>query len=195
MFTLRIRTITLLVFLAIIAITIATLLGARFAAASSQMAPTSLQPVTVQVFPVSTITKAAFYPEMTKIGNLATFDVHSSSSVVELTYNGRIRADEVADCWYATFELRVDDTASTYGNVRAEVTNTEVLEDLRVIMTGIFNSASGSHTASMWVKCYQGTNTAVGENASVNPDGWDSAVLIVKEYTPLGFVYLPTVQK
>ena len=197
MFTLRNRTIIISVVLSAGAVIVVALLGARFTVASPQLAPSSGQPmVTIHVIPIYSVTLAEF-GNFTKIGDFATFNVNSSSSVVELTYNGRIRAVSLCkDGWYATFELRVDDTASTVGNVRTEVTNTELGEDLKVIMIGIFNLASGSHNASMWVKC-NGTlpQLPLGTFASINPDGWDSTVLIVKEYTPFGYVYMPIIQK
>ena len=54
----------------------------------------------------------------------------------------------------------------------------------------IRNMCSGFHTASLWIWSY-----GSGGWVSVNPGAGTSDHLVVKEYTPFGFTYMPIVRK
>jgi len=191
MFKLRSNTLFILVALA-------ALLGTSYASASPEAAPSAGQPmVAVEVIPVDTqhiLIPVFGIVDFVKIPvDLGTFDVLSASSVVELTFNGRIRvSDFQAGSAGAFFELRVDNTATTNGIARAHVEVAEVAQNIPVSITAIFTNLSvGEHTASMWVR---GVLNG-GWNAYVNQAGWDSNHLVIKEYTPFGISFLPVVHK
>jgi hypothetical protein len=187
MFKLRQRTVIALVIFVFF-------LGTSFTSASPAMAPSTVHPmVTVQVFHLDWVYLASFSTSYVKMGDLATFDVLSPSSVVELVFNARIRVNSFnLGSAGANFELRVDDTASTFGPAQAHVGGGEQTKDVFTSIDGIFtNLSTGSHTASMWIKGWN----AGGSETSVNPYTWDSDHLVVKEYTPFGFAYLPLIQK
>ena len=184
MFKLRTNTLFILVVLA-------ALLGTSYASASPGAAPTVGQPmVKVQVFPISNMGRGPFSYPYAKIGNMATFNVLNPNSVVELTFNGRISAGTSG--YSAIFELRVDDSTSTYGIARAIVEAGEDGKYIPVSITGIFTNLSlGSHTASMWV----GNILGDFSGAMINPTNESSDHLVVKEYLPFGYAYMPIVQK
>jgi len=188
MITIRTKTLCILAILA-------TMLGTSYASASPEAAPLVGQPmVAVQVRPVHpSSVPATFSTTFKRIGNLATFDVLSSSSIVELNFNGRIFVTNFnigSDGAY--FELRVDDLPSPHDYARDFVGVAEVATDIHSSITGIFTSLSpGTHTASMWV---QGLSEG-GTFPIVNPNDLDSDHLVIKEYTPFGYTYLPVVRK
>jgi hypothetical protein len=169
-----------------------TLLGTSATSAASPMAPSVMHPtIAVQVFSFNWAFKSSFSTTYEKIGDLATFNVLSSSSIVELVFNGYIRVNTLnLGGSGAIFELRVDDTASEYGPARSRTY--KQTEDIPASIDGIFSNLSpGTHVASMWIK---GVN-AGGTDASVNPYGWETDHLVVKEYTPLGYTFLPSINK
>jgi hypothetical protein len=153
----------------------------------------SMRPVLItQVFDVSCTSLAAITPDYAKLLDLATFTVQSPDSTVEITFNGRIFVSSFASGTGAVFELRVDDTATTEGRGRANLRAAEAGGGgNQASITAIFKGLSaGEHTASMWVRTSPG---GAGNQAMVDPGCWSSDALIVKEYTPFGFTYLPTV--
>jgi len=178
-----------------ILVVLAALLGSGYASASPAVTPSTVQPmIAVQSFMVPMISVSSFSDTYKKIGTLATFNVLSSNSMVELVFNGRIYVQSFSgDATGANFELRVDGMATEYGVARAYVRDLEAGERIPVSITGLFhNLAVGPHTASMYVNvAWLGSGT----NAQVNPGGWETDHLVVKEYTPIGFVYLPLTQK
>jgi hypothetical protein len=147
-----------------------------------------------QVFDVSCISLPAVTPNYAKLADLATFTVQSPDSTVEMTFNGRIFVGSFASGTGAVFELRVDDTASTVGRARANLRAAEaggggVQASINAFFTGL---AAGEHTASVWVRTSAG---GAANQAMVDPGCWSTDVLIVKEYTPFGFTYLPSVSQ
>lgn len=151
-----------------------------------------LTPTVVQsVFDVNCISLPAVTPTYLKLTDLATFNVQSGDSMVEATFNGRIFVESFANSTGAVFELRVDDLPSGEGRARAIVKTAEAGNDgLPVSFTGLFTGLpAGEHTASMWVRTFYGS----ASSAMVDPGCWSADVLIVKEYTPFGFAYLPSV--
>lgn len=130
----------------------------------------------------------------TKLADLGTFTVHSSDSILELIFNGRIFAANFSEGVHGVyFELRVDGVASSIGRARAVLRSSEISGDgVYVSFTGMFSGlAAGAHTASMYVR----TSTLTASGPAQNPGCYDSDVLIVKEYLPFGVTYMPLINK
>jgi hypothetical protein len=188
MLTVRNRTI-------IIIIILAALLGASYAGASPEKAPSVGQPmVAVQVYPVMvTSTPMNFSTSFKKIGDIIKFEVLSSNSVVELNFNGRIYVSTFdPGSVGAYFELRVDDEPTALNYARDIVTVGEVATDIHTSITGIFTNLNPAvlHIASMWVEGL----SAGGTFPMVNRNLYDSDHLVIKEYLPFGFNYLPLIR-
>lgn len=153
------------------------------------------QPMVItRVLDVNCTSLSAVTPTYNKILNLGTFTVQSPNSTVELTFNGRIFVGSFTSGTGAVFELRVDDAASTVGRARANLRSIQAGGGgVPASITGLFTGLpAGEHTASMWVRTSTG---GAANQAMVDPGCWSTDVLIVKEYTPFGFVYLPTVAR
>lgn len=165
---------------------------ARTGKASAEAAAAASPMVVSQVFDVNCISVPAINATYIKLTNLATFDVHAPDSEVELTFNGRIFVGSFSSGTGAVFELRVDDLPSNVGRARANLRTTEAAGGGRqTSITGIFTGLSaGSHTASMWVRTSTG---GAGTQAMVDPGCWSTDVLIEREFTPFGAVFLPSI--
>ena len=116
----------------------------------------------------------------TKVVDLGSF-TKQNGTMLELTFNGRL----VVGSWAggtggADFELRLDNTASSVGRVRATVMSTDNANfGIQAGMTGFFTGYSaGSHTVSMWVYSYAGGIT----NIAVNPGYYSAAHVAIKEF-------------
>jgi hypothetical protein len=153
---------------------------------------TTMQPMVItRVFDVNCISLASVTPSYAKLADLANFTVASADSTVELTFNGRIFVGSFASGTGAVFELRVNDAPSTVGRARANLRAAEAGAGGRpTSFTGVFTGLpAGEHTASIWVRTSPGGSAS---QAMVDPGCWSTDVLIVKEYTPFGFTYLPS---
>jgi hypothetical protein len=116
----------------------------------------------------------------TKVADLGSF-TKQNGATLELTFNGRL----VVGSWAggtggADFELRLDNTASSVGRVRATVMSTDNANfGIQAGMTGFFTGyPAGSHTVSMWVYSYAGGIT----NIAVNPGYYSAAHVAIKEF-------------
>jgi hypothetical protein len=167
--------------------------GSRVGVSQARPEVASMRPmVLAEVFDVNCTSLAAITPVYAKLADLATFTVQSPDSTVELTFNGRIFVGSFASGTGAVFELRVDDEASSVGRARANLRAAQAGgSGVQTSITGIFTGLpAGEHTASIWVRTSAGGS---GSQALVDPGCWSTDVLIVKEHTPFGFTYLPTV--
>jgi hypothetical protein len=175
------------------ALIIATLvLGSRAQQGYATPKATTVQPAVItRVFDVSCTSLAAVTPTYAKLTDLATFTVNSPDSLVELTFNGRIYVGSFSSGTGAVFELRVDNSPSSVGRARANLRTAEAGGGgVQTSITGLFDGlAAGEHTASIWVRT---PPTGAATQAVVDPGCWSTDVLIVKEYTPFGFTYLPS---
>lgn len=173
-------------------IVLALVLGGR--AGVGQARPqAAMQPMVItQVFDVNCTSLVTVTPTYAKVADLGTFTVQSPDSTVEATFNGRIFVGSFTAGTGAVFELRVDNAPSTVGRARANLRAAQAgAGGVQTSITGLFSGLSaGSHTASMWVRTSAG---GAGSQAMVDPGCWSTDVLIVKEYTPFGFTYLPAV--
>ena len=188
MLTVRYRTI-------IVLFVLSALLGTSYASASPESAPSAGQPmVDVQVYPVMvTSTPVNFSTSFKKIGDIVTFQVLSSSSIVELNFNGRIYVSTFnPGSEGAYFELRLDNAPSPLNYARDFITVGEVATEIHTSITGIFSNLNPAvlHTASMWVEGL----SAGGTFPMVNRNAYDSDHLVIKEYLPFGFAYLPLIK-
>ena len=116
----------------------------------------------------------------TKVADLGSF-TKQNGATLELTFNGRL----VVGSWAggtggADFELRLDNTASSVGRVRATVMSTDNANfGIQAGMTGFFTGYNaGSHTVSMWVYSYAGGIT----NIAVNPGYYSATHVAIKEF-------------
>jgi len=203
MWAIRKRTIVFVGGLALAFVATIALLGTKYVTASPAASTSSVQPaVAIQVFTVPEIVADTFNTSFVKVGDIATFNTLNPDSVVELDFNGRLFVKTFASPYPgpgmgdavnegAIFELRVDGNASSAGIARAAVKKAEIGKEMPASITGIFRNLNpGAHTVSLWVK---GVGDG-GTDASANPGGWEVDHLVVKEYTPFGYNYLPLIQ-
>ena len=188
MFKLRTNTLLILVVLA-------ALLGASYASASPETAPSVPQPmVGVQVYPIDESPPLqSFSTTFVQIADLTTFEVLSANSVIELTYEGGIGVYSFeAGNIQTIFEIRIDEVSSPLGLARASVGPNEANKRIPTTITGIWiQLAPGLHTASMWVKGINGGGTG----PQANYYGWEVDHLLIKEYLPIGYTYMPIIRK
>lgn len=146
----------------------------------------------VNVFEVpSTTYYDSFNTTPVKLADLGTVTVSSADSLLEITYNGGIYVGFMSGS-YVFLEIRVDNTSSTVGRARTQVQASEIDSRVPVSFTGFFSGlVTGNHIISIWVW------TSSGQANTVQLNGFDlpSDVLIVKEYQPFGFSYLPLTTK
>jgi hypothetical protein len=147
-----------------------------------------------QVFDVNCVSLPSITPAYARLADLAVFTVQSPDSLVELTFDGRIFVSSFSSGSGAFFELRVNDVASTNGRARANLRVAEAgAGGQQVSITGFFPGLPArDHTASIWVRTSSG---GAGTQAMVDPGCWSTDVLIIKEYTPFGFTFMPTIMK
>jgi hypothetical protein len=121
---------------------------------------------------------SSFSTSYAKILDVGSFTKINPSSIIEITFNGRIGVLSVTGEG-AKFELRVDDAATTNGRARANIRSAEAgFDGVPVSITGIFTGlSSGSHTVSIWVR----TSTGTGSDAAVDPGCWSTDHIIIKE--------------
>jgi hypothetical protein len=117
----------------------------------------------------------------TKIIDIGSFDKIMSDSTIDAAFYGRIGVSSMTGTG-ARFELRIDDSPTTNGRVRAVVKSAEAgFGGAPVSMRGIFSDLSkGSHTVSMWVKSTPGES---GTSAMIDPGCWSSDHLIIQEFS------------
>ena len=136
-------------------------------------------PYNITVINVTCNTLTSVSSSYMKIADIGTFTKLNSSTLVEVMYNGRLAIDDVTSGNGATFELRIDDLASSVGRIRTVVrTEEEGIKGTSASLVGAFSGLStGTHTVSIWVKVFMGA----GNYARINPNCWDTDVVIIKE--------------
>ena len=134
----------------------------------------------ITVLPSTCKSLASVGTSYAKLTDIGTFVKDNVSSVVEVTFNGRIAVIGTFGGSGAIFELRIDNDASTVGRARASLKAAEGgIEGHTVSITGFFSGLStGTHTVSMWVAGSSGTTTSL----YLDPGCWSSDVVIVREY-------------
>ncbi len=130
-----------------------------------------------------------------KISNVGSFTVENAASLIEVTHQGRLVINSATGNG-VFFELRVDDaTGMTIGVNQpsgiALVRSSEALQYVPSTFSGYWTGlTAGSHTVSIWARA----SSNEGNNAIIDPGGWPSNIVIVKETLPFGSVYLPSIQ-
>ena len=192
---------------------IAAFLGAAFLGGllATSFAPRSAQAaalagfgpqVKVTLFDVPNIsTNPDEFPGLTpvKVADVGTFTVENSASLVEVTHNGRLFLDGLTNANGVYFELRVDNAngmvtssgqSSGLALLRASEVNTYLISNF----SGYWQDLpAGNHTVSIWVRTL--SNSGLGDNALLDPGGFATNVVIVKEYLPFGATYMPAVTR
>jgi hypothetical protein len=124
---------------------------------------------------------ASFGTTPVKVGNdLGAITKRIAASSLVVTYYGRINVDALTGSG-AIFELRVDNTATTYGRAKTVIKYTEVGNigiGIPITFSGVFpHLSAGYHTFSMWVYTTNGTGT----NAYYEPGCFHTDNLIIQE--------------
>jgi hypothetical protein len=164
-----------------IAITDANITNSVFAGNGSGLTNISGTLLAVNTLPVSggNVAKAPANT-WTKVVDLGSF-TKLTGATIELAFNGRLAVGSWGSgASGADFELRLDNTASSVGRVRATVMPTDNnINGIQAGMAGFFTGyAAGSHTISLWVYGYNGSIT----NIAVNPGYYSAAHVAIKEY-------------
>lgn len=132
------------------------------------------------VLNVDCTTDVDFDASYTKIANVGSFTKLDSQSLIELTFNGRIKVSSITGTG-AVFEIRIDDNATTNGRARANIKSNETgTWGIPSSITGIFTGLSaGSHTVSFWVRA---SLSGSGTSARIDPGCWSSDHIVIKEF-------------
>ena len=114
-----------------------------------------------------------------KILDLGTVSKLDATSRLDITFNGRIYVSTFTGSNGASFELRLDNSATTNGYARASLRTQDVGGGgVQASMTGIFTGyGAGTHTVSMWVYNWYGTGTY----AQVDPGCYSTDHVVVRE--------------
>ncbi len=137
-------------------------------------------PVNISAIYPSCKTLDAFDSNYQKLADLGTFTKLNAETLLELMFIGRLAVGTMTGL-AVTFELRIDDQATTNKFACATVREEEVgLQGTNATIYGVFNNIPiGSHTVSIWVKATSGTGT----NARISPNCFSSVdKVIIKEY-------------
>jgi hypothetical protein len=149
------------------------------------------QPINVSFASLPTFTQTS-----AKLADIGSFNLASSNSVVELTYNGRFAAASFEPASTGVvFEIRVDDELSPLGWAAAQIMASEAdVYGKPIRINAVFpHLEAGNHTASIWVYGAWGG----GSGAVINPGGWYDQLLVTEHEhvraTVLDFFWLPGV--
>ena len=154
-----------------------------FAAFGPQVRVTTMQVPNVGVNNVSTT--------YTKIWDIGSFTVQDSASLVEVTHQGRLYITNVVGANGVYFELRVDDQPPIPDSGLMMVRSAEATTYVPNTASGYWEGLSpGEHTVSLWVRTPGGS-----ASPTMNPGGWASNDVIVKEYLPFGTTALPLISR
>jgi len=127
-------------------------------------------------YQLSRATNISYNQEVTNtfinIGTLYTFTKTEDDSVVEVQFDGYLKAVITAGSG-AAFQIRIDDNPAS-SLIYMPIKGTGTLEAYRS-QSLIFPSLNtGTHTVSMWARCVSGTCSSV----TVNSGGWGGSLLI-----------------
>lgn len=165
--------------------------GSAFAPRNVQAAALSFGPqVNLTLLAVPNVGLTGFSSNFTKIGNIGTFTVQNGSSLVEVTHQGRLLVSSFVTATGVIFELRVDDLSPLENSGMAMIRSNETGVYIPSTFSGYWKDLTpGEHTVSLWVRTAQPGSA----NAVMNPGGWLSNDVIVKEYLPFGATALPMI--
>jgi hypothetical protein len=115
-----------------------------------------------------------------RLATIGSFTKHHSDTPIELIFQGRIAVTDAIGGTGVSYELRIDDAASSVGRARALLRSGEVgSEGVNACITGIFTGLGpGPHSVSIWVYSWYGVSTSV----MVDPGCFSTDAIIVKEF-------------
>ena len=149
-------------------------------------------PVSITTLQVPNIGANGVTTTMTKIGDIGSFTVQDSASLVEVTHQGRLFISNVVSASGVYFELRVDDQAPLPNSGLMMVRSTEASTHIPNTASGYWEALSpGTHTVSLWARAVPNGSA----NVIMNPGGWASNDVIIKEYLPFGTTSLPLISR
>jgi hypothetical protein len=149
--------------------------------------------VKVTTLPVIASTLPNISNTWTRIHDVGNFMVANPGSLVEVTFQGRLSVASMTGNG-VIFELRVDNASPGYDSGQGLVELSQVNMHVSNTFSGYWSGLSaGLHTVSIWVSTEAQDET--GTVANMNPGGWPSTIVIVKEYLPVGSTYLPVMQR
>lgn len=151
-------------------------------------------PVKTTVLNIPNKSLSSFNGDYTKVGDIGVFTVESSSSLIEVTHQGRLYVADfnTTSPSGAIFQLRIDGVEPIPYSGMSIIKIEEKTQYVPSTFSGIWQGLSaGNHTVSLYVKTF-GTDVA-GINAIMNPGGFLSNVVIIKETLPFGATYLPSI--
>ena len=170
----------------------ALLAAAGFAAGRLNAASTARPSIVTHVLQPSCTAIDNVTSTYTKIGDLGTFEVQSTDSLVETTFHGRVYASATNGTGLR-YELRIDDAATATGRIRAILKAAEVGGSVgrHVSMGGFWEGlAVGTHTVSLWAQTANGSDS---DTVMFDAGCWSSDHVMIKEYLPFGTVAVPAI--
>ncbi len=129
----------------------------------------------------------------TKIGDVGHITLQSSGSMVEITHQGMLIMQGCTSGFTCgAFQIRVDNVGPIIKSGTALFETPETAVSVHQTFSGYWqNLAAGDHIVSIWA---EGLSTNK-PTAIINPGGMGNGnQVIVKEYLPFGFTYLPQIQ-
>lgn len=185
---------TILVLSLLCAALLGGLLAAVFEPQSVNAAPAALAfgpPVKLTSLAIPNLGVDGVTSTFTKIADIGPFTVENAASLVEVTHQGRLYADNFVSSTGMVFELRVDDQSPLSNTGQAMVRSAETNTYVASTFSGYFqNLPAGEHTVSLWARTSSGTADTI-----INPGNWTINDLIIKEYLPFGTTQLPLLMK
>jgi hypothetical protein len=164
-----------------------------FRVGQTRAAPSLSSSLVVTVLPVDCPDSSAnIGSTFVKIADIGEIEAQSADSLVELAFHGRIYADTMTGNG-VLFEMRVDDTDSGVGRIRALLRSDEVTNagGVTASMGGVFEGLpAGTHMVSMWAMA---TNSGTATGVQMDPGCFSSDHVLVKEHLPFGAVAIPAV--
>lgn len=132
-----------------------------------------------------------------KVRDIGTFVVESDASLVEVTHQGRLYVGNFPSASGVIFELRVNDAlgmivSGSQNSGLGLVRSTEPAQQVPNTFSGYWTGLPpGTHTVSIWVRTSSGT----ANSAIIDPGGWLTNIVTIKEFLPYGVVHMPAISR
>lgn len=154
------------------------------------------QKITLLDVPNASTNPDVFGTTAVKIADVGTFTVENSASLVEVVHRGRLLINAIPVGTGVYFELRVDDANGVeikpgQPSGLAVIRSTEAGQYISSNFSGYWEGLeAGEHTVSIWARA-----NGTGDNAIIDPGGWNSNIVVIHEYLPFGSNYLPSITR
>ncbi len=127
-----------------------------------------------------------------KIGDIGTFEIKSWNSILEVTFQGRVKATGNGK---TLFGISLHDHDDDFGGGIFEVLPEELMQNVNVHYTS-YNQVVGVYSPGICNMSLWGyTDGPIGGAVWMNPTGSDGDRIYIKEYMPLGSTFLPLIQR